>query len=110
MIGTAAAIALAATTGAQTASSIYSTRRAGAINERAIDAQAASEAEALRLDQQRINQEAAGREQYYNFEQQRWNDYVQAHQPYWNVGQQAFNSMADLAGIPRGAAPGAGPS
>ena len=115
-ISLAAGIALASAA-STTATGIYQSKKAGSVNERAIDAQAAADQRALENDRYAVDQqreEAELMRQWYaeqeqaqrDYDQGRWDDYIRANQPYWAVGNQAFAKLSDMAGLPAGAAPG----
>lgn len=91
-------IALAIGAAGSAASSIYSAKRAGDTNNRALAAQERDAARQAQLDERRIA-----------IDQQRWNDYVRIHEPIWNIGGGALRNLAGMAGVPM-ASSGRGPT
>jgi hypothetical protein len=108
MIGTGAAIAMALLGAGQTAASVYSTKKSGAINEKALAAQRDSDTASAQLERERLAQEKTlseeqlaaaerARQESLAWDKERYNSYIQARQPYWQAGQSVFNSLLGLA-------------
>lgn len=115
MIGTGAAIALSLMAGASTAGQVYSTKKAGDLNSKSLDAQRTSDQAALELERQKATDSAAlTREQMaqakaqhdedLEFQRERYTSAMQAWQPYQQAGQGIFGSLLDLT---KGGRPGA---
>lgn len=103
-IGTAAMIGMGlASMGAQTASNVYGARSAARENKRAIEAQSASEMQAMALERERMHMELqaqqAAEQRQAMAQQQQWEAYKAAQQPRWNMGYQAANALASQLGL-----------
>lgn len=118
MIGTAAMIGIAlGTAGAQTAASIYNSKKASGVNEKALATQERSDRDAMAFERENAarqdafaREEAdrrdAARKELMAVDQQRWQDYLRANEPMWRRGGEALGNLYDLAGMGRGNAVG----
>lgn len=94
--GVALAIGLGSA-GASAATSIYSSHKAGSVNEKSLAAQAKADADAAAIEREKIAANERARKDAMAVDQQHWNDYVRVHEPIWQTGQQAYRSLLDLA-------------
>lgn len=98
-IGTAAAIAIGlGTAGAQTAASIYGTKKAADVNKSSLAAQERSDLRAA--EEARADRELREREYTAALEadKARWADYTRINEPYWQAGARVLGSLYDMAG------------
>ena len=88
------------TTAASTASSLYATKRAGSLNEKAIRAQQEEARQNAALEREN----RAAQERLYlaalDQDRQRWADYTRIMTPHWQVGASALGRLYGMAGMP----------
>ena len=91
-------IALAIGGGASAATSIYSAKRAGKTNDRALEAQERSDASEVDLRREELAEVRRQQEARQASDDRRWNDYVRINEPTWRTGAGLLRSLYDIAG------------
>ncbi len=92
-------IALALAGGASAGAGIYATRRAGQVNDRAIQAQRDEARENAALERERTTSQERMYLQALEADRQRWNDYSRIMSPHWQTGTSALGQLHGMAGM-----------
>lgn len=102
-------IAMAASAGLSTATSVYQAKKAGKQNERVLAAQERDAQRAEQLEREQMAQKESARREAMDFDRQRWNDYTQAREPMRQFAGGLMGGLYKMAGA-KGAAPSMAPA